>query len=206
MQTYQLDKTPSSQICLRPSSDNNTLACQGLKNATESRHWLENPGAWEATHVQSVIGVRKRYSIPLSPSSSSSAETNHTPSSPGSLGNALKHRKRDGNIAKSLNSLNAARTGNDMELNSEPDDWDAWTMSASGEIHTAPLPRNNLFVASPGPIARLGKGGVAVGLGCDIIIITLSGHERFEEGTDEYQDLSVATKWRTRKGTGRKTQ
>ncbi|OCK97608.1 uncharacterized protein K441DRAFT_694161 [Cenococcum geophilum 1.58] len=202
MQTYQLDKTPSSQICLRPSSENNTLACQGLKNATESRHWLESPGAWEATHVQSVIGVRKRYSTPLSSSSSSSAEMNHTPASPGSLGNALKHRKRDG---KSSNSLNAARTGNDMEFNSEPDAWDAWTMSASGEIHTVPLPRNNLFVVSPGPIARLGKGGAAVGFGYDIMIITLSGHERFEEGTDEYQNLSVATKWRTRRGTGRKT-
>ena len=207
MQTYQLDKTPSSQICLRPSSENNALACQGLKNATESRHWLESPGAWEATHIQSVIGVRKRYSTPLSSSSPSfSAETNHTPSSPRSLGNALKHRKRNGNIAKSFSSFNAAGTSNDMELNSEPDDWDAWTMSASGEIHTAPLPRNNLFVASPGPIARLGKGGIVVGFGYDITIITLSRHERFEEGTDEYQDLPVAAKWRTRRGTGRKTR
>ncbi|OCL10514.1 hypothetical protein AOQ84DRAFT_362352 [Glonium stellatum] len=204
MQTYQLTETPSSQICLRPSSENKSLVCQSLKSATESWHLLENPGTWEATQVQSVIGIRKRHSTPLPSSSSSGVETNYFCTSPGPSGNALKQRKRDGHPTKSLVSLGTARTGDGMELIVEPDDWEAWTMSTSGEVHTTPLLRNDLFVTSPGPMAQLGKRSVAVGFGYDVKIITLSGHERFEEGMDEYEDPAVAPKWRMRRGIGRK--
>jgi len=50
-------------ICLRPSSENNTLACQGLKNATESRHWLESRALGSNT-CTICHWVRKRYSHP----------------------------------------------------------------------------------------------------------------------------------------------
>jgi hypothetical protein len=75
-------------------------------------------------------------------------------------------------------------------------------------MHTACLPpvdEDDLLVASPGPIVRLGKRSVAIAFGNVIKIVTV-GSDRFEEDVDEWKDLVLVGGNRRRKAALRKEQ
>ncbi|KAF2495792.1 hypothetical protein BU16DRAFT_356579 [Lophium mytilinum] len=217
MHTFSIDDSSNSQICLRSSSYNETRACQGLDSAREGLHWVHKPGVWEATHAQSVIGVRKRSSTPAPSSIASGADTNYFEPALDAPSNALKHRTYK--PATDLSSLptpvaHAEPSANEHAENDTADEWEAWTLMSAGELLTTPLfsdagdasqQDDQLWVSNAGPIARLGKRAVAVGFGNAVKIIML-GNERFEEDTEEFVDPTVM-QWRSgRRGLGRKAQ
>jgi hypothetical protein len=97
------------------------------------------------------------------------------------------------------------------------DPWEAWTLSLTGEFRTRSLlpdhddevdedaDDDELFVVSPGPIARLGKRSVAVGLGNTVKVITLG--KEFFDGTMQNGGLGVGAgsfRARTKCGPDRK--
>ena len=102
----------------------------------------------------------------------------------------------------------------------DTDIWEAWALSTTGEFRSRPLVsddgedaqevfEDDLFVASPGPITRLGKCSIAVGFGNTVKLVTL-GKESFDGLTNienDAIDIGLGSyKWRTRKGAGRKVQ
>ncbi|OCK80613.1 hypothetical protein K432DRAFT_352633 [Lepidopterella palustris CBS 459.81] len=204
MHTYTLDETPASQICLRSPSDHDTRTCLGLDSAAEMLHGIQRAGAWEATHAEAVVGVRNRHYTSTPSSSASGVDSSYFSRNPGMLGMALKHRTRDGKASIAvpdgpyMTTTTTATTTTAASSSSDPaDDWEAYSFSMTGEFYSTPLlpdpaegnypQEEQLFVATPGPIARLGKRGVAVGFGNTVKIVML-GNGRFEEDTDEFQE------------------
>ncbi|KAF2463148.1 uncharacterized protein BDR25DRAFT_246320 [Lindgomyces ingoldianus] len=226
MQTFTLNETPSSQMCLSKPSDNSTSKCQSLDRAVEAVFCIEPAGVWESTTMQSVLGIRKCPSTPTPSSSASGVDTGYFTTSPGTTGTALKLRAKEdkhGRIFSSFNKTSFARPNKSERPSADSYDWEIWMLSTSGDFMSRPLldgdeltPEvehagldDRLFVASAGPITRLGKRSVAVGFGNTVKIITL-GKESFDGGVGaDDGGLSPGVgmyKSRPRKGTGRKTQ
>jgi hypothetical protein len=140
------------------------------------------------------------------------------------LVSALKQRAQDQSKPSTLSRSfeSAFARSNQRGLSAEDTDtWEAWTLSSTGEFRARPLVpddmedtteasyEDDLFVAAPGPITRLGKRSVAVGFGNTVKIITL-GKESFDGLTNMQEgpmDIGLGSyKWRARKGYGRKVQ
>jgi hypothetical protein len=100
-------------------------------------------------------------------------------------------------------------------------EWEAWALSYQGDFRTRPLLpddsnspleipfADDLFVATPGPIKKLGKRSVAVVFGNAVKIVTL-GKELFDgSGSSDGGTLDIGLgsyKWRARTRGGRKMQ
>ncbi|KAF2199878.1 hypothetical protein GQ43DRAFT_397754 [Delitschia confertaspora ATCC 74209] len=202
MQTSTIDDTPTSQICLNSESSRPSQhECKGLDHATVAAHCVNPAGAWETTYAQEVIGVRKSPSLSIH-SLTSAAGTSYSTSA----ANALSKVRARG-ISRPSPDRHAAS-----------DQWEVWSMTASGEFHSRPLladfieddatqrqdAQEELFVAHPGPIARLGQRSVAVAFGNMVKIITL-GKEWFEGTAEGNSDQAIASyQWRARRSADRK--
>ncbi|KAF2003354.1 hypothetical protein P154DRAFT_532454 [Amniculicola lignicola CBS 123094] len=224
LHSFTMDDTPSSQICLGKPSENETIRCKGLDHATEAMHFVDSAGAWEATNSMSIVGIRKCNHSPTPSSTASGVDENYQPISPSTLGQALKMRaaKDKKNSNASLFSFDGAfdriSSHNIPAPTSDSESWEAWSLSSTGVFQSRPLVEevaedgveldDELFVASAGPISRIGKRSVAVGFANTIKIITI-GKESFDVGPglgkDDGVDLGVGSyKWRTRRAPGRK--
>lgn len=217
MQTFTLDDTTTSQICLGKPSDRERSNCQGLDCARESVHCVEPAGAWESTGALAVVGIRKNNSSPTPSSTKSGMEETPFPLDPSALASALKQRAKKQSAPSTIFAF-SSRTSMPA-LAGDTDGWEAWTLSSTGEFRSRPLTPDDLedptaavddlFVAAPGPITRLGKRSVAVAFGNTVKIITL-GKELFgglpttENGG---LDLGLGSyNYRSRRGNGRKVQ
>ncbi|KAJ4354446.1 uncharacterized protein N0V89_006183 [Didymosphaeria variabile] len=213
MQTFTLDECPTSLICLGKPSDNDTHTCRGLASAQDIVHIVEPAGAWEAISAVGLVGIRRCDSA-LTPSSVASG-AEYAPPRPSALASALYERAVRHDIP--FKSAITATSTSPSTHNTDGDAWQAWTLSMSGEFRSRPLTSTShndtdellgddqLFVATPGPITKLGKRSVAVGFGNTIKIITL-GKETFD-GSGTSVDLGMAIhKSKMRRGPGRKLQ
>jgi hypothetical protein len=193
MRTYSLSDDHNDLMCLAPTMVGKTPACKGLGSADEGVHIVESPGIWEATGLQSIIGIRTHPNlddtISSAESTTSGAENSNFNSS------ELKNRSQAGRKTPLIYSHSSDSTNSDSES-----EWEIWTISSLGEFHTLPLQsldadrvqsigEDDLFVASAGPIARLGSRSVAVGFGNRVKVLMV-GNERFEQDINEYQDLA----------------
>jgi hypothetical protein len=218
MQTFTLDDSPTSQLCLGKPSDREKFNCRGLECATEVVRYVEPAGAWESTNASSIIGIRKSNPSPTPSSTQSGADDGHYSADPTVLASALKQRARKHSVPNV-----PSKYGSRTSIHSSTEDadvWEAWTLSSTGEFRSRPLCpddlddpiasfQDDLFVASPGPITKLGKRSVAVGFGNTVKIITLGtelfhGLTTIESGTLENGYGSLAG--RSRRGTPRKLQ
>ncbi|KZF22316.1 hypothetical protein L228DRAFT_268791 [Xylona heveae TC161] len=107
---------------------------------------------------------------------------------------------------------------------SDESGWEAWMLSASGEVRTSPLILDNdvpgataslsssnrpfysslhLLVSKAGPITQLGKRSVVVGFG-NVLKLLMVGNERFTEANDPYDDIAFASVGYRRRLVGRK--
>ncbi|KAF2019111.1 hypothetical protein BU24DRAFT_341274, partial [Aaosphaeria arxii CBS 175.79] len=224
MQTFTLDSAPTSQICLGKPSENSPQKCKNLSHATEAVHCVDPAGVWETTDTCSIVGIRRFMQSPTPSSSASGVDSGYFAAEPAALASALKQRAtKEGKHSALFGSLNSS-FGQPPASPTDIDAWEAWTLTSTGEFRSRPLvsddvdpdPRTlneQLFVAAPGPIARLGKRSIAAGFGNTVKVITL-GRETFDGITstaspNEDQALGVGIgsyKWRARRGTGRKLQ
>jgi WD40 repeat protein len=187
MRTFTPGDEHNSLICLRPHNSGEAKSCKGFLDATETIHHIEGPGSWEATGGQAVIGIRK---LAITSNSSTIATgvdlTADTDSS-------IRQRRSffwPTQLAKPL-PLSALNAVTKPPMN-ESEEWEVWTLSSTGEfsnirLQDAPDTDNELFVASTGPVVRLGKRSVVIAFGNVIKVVTL-GHGRFEEDVDGYDD------------------
>ncbi|KAF2866704.1 sterol-sensing domain of SREBP cleavage-activation-domain-containing protein [Massariosphaeria phaeospora] len=228
MQTFTLDDTSSSQICLGKPTDNESLKCQGLGRATEAVHSVDPAGVWESTSILSVVGIRKCVQSPTPSSTTSGVDGNYFPAKTSTLASALKQRPpKKAKPSSLLTTLDAAlhSTRRAPASPSDSDSWEAWTLSSAGEFRARPLVDaaedaedaevplidDQLFVAAPGPIAKLGQRSVAVGFGNTLKIVTL-GKESFDgaaaAGEGGVLDMRVGSYGGRRggRGVGRKVQ
>ncbi|KAF2748135.1 hypothetical protein M011DRAFT_467179 [Sporormia fimetaria CBS 119925] len=224
----------NSLICLGKPGETAVHSCKSLQKATERKHYAEPAGVWEVTNTQSIAGVR-RPAPPCTPQSNSSSDSEDDYISARAIvpASALKAKEHQSPDASSCNrpSKQARResSSSDDDDGTEADTWEAWTLSSTGEFRTRPLLDDNdasldqvhqqLFVASPGPAARVGNKSVALGFGNTVKIISL-GKESFFEGrseplADRCEDGDLlgmgvgvgSYQWRARKGgAGRKVQ
>lgn len=218
MQTFTPEAESASQICLGKSPGHEKHKCQGLDRVKEAAHYVEPAGIWESTSTLNVIGIRKCLQSPTPSSTASDANEGHFAADPMALASALKQRARK---QSNPNILSRSLSRHYTHAPTGDSDWEAWTLSSTGEFRSRPLMpddledtdesshEDDLFVAVPGPITRLGKRSVAVGFGNSVKIITL-GKESFggpanvENGG---MDMGLGSyKHRARRGNGRKAQ
>jgi len=218
MQTFTLDDNSTSQLCLGKPSERERLKCKGLDNAVQAVHFVEPAGVWESTGALAIIGVRRSNPSRTPSSTMSDADGSCYYADPSALSTALTQGVRGRSVPNAL-----SRFGNQTikhPSTSEADTWEAWTLSSTGDFKVRPLQpddledtaaalQDDLFVASPGPMTRLGKRSVAVGFGNTVKIITL-GKETFQGLTNiENGGLESGIGFhggRTRRGTPRKLQ
>jgi hypothetical protein len=219
MQTFTLDDSATSQLCLGKPSDREKFKCKGLDCAIEAVHYVEPAGVWESTSASSVIGIRKSDPSPTPSSTTSGADDSHYTADPATLASALKQRARKQSVSN-IPSRFSDRTSTHPPT-ADSDAWEAWTLSSTGEFRSRPLCpddlddptaafQDDLFVASPGPIAKLGKRSVAVGFGNTVKIISL-GREVSQGSSGVESGLMVENGYgnyngRVRRGTPRKIQ
>jgi hypothetical protein len=189
MQTFSIEDSPTSHLCLGKPTDREKFKCKGLDCATEAVHYVEPAGVWESTDGSNVVGIRRGNPSPTPSSTTSAADDSQYSLDPVVLASALKQRARKLSAPK-LPFKSGTRTSTHSST-SDSDTWEAWTLSSAGEFRSRPLCpddfedptdafQDELFVATPGPIARLGKRSVAVGFGNTVKIITL-GKELFQD-------------------------
>jgi hypothetical protein len=223
MQTFYLDDNTSSQICLGKPLDREKHRCRGLDQAKERVRYVEPAGVWESTDALSVVGIRRRIQSPTPSSTASGADDGNQAVDPSALASALKQRAQiQGNPDASKSPETAfAKRNRRTDAVDDSDAWEAWILSSTGEFQSRPLIPDNLdgttegsyedelLVAAPGPMTRLGKRSVVVGFGNTVKVITL-GKESFDGLTNlqsSAMDIGLGSyKWRARKGTGRKVQ
>lgn len=215
MQTFMLDETSTSQICLGKPSDREKFKCQGLDSAEEHVHFVEPAGVWESTCTMAVVGIRRNNPSSTPSSTTSGVEDVHYTADSAALTSALKQRARKRSLPKPLFMFGSHGTTHNPDPDSEG--WEAWTLSSTGDFRSRPLLSDDLdeladedlFVASAGPITRLGKRSVAVGFGNAVKIITL-GKEHFDalplvqNGALDVDVRSIG--YRARRANGRKLQ
>lgn len=207
MQRFSLGGDSSSLICLGKPSENGNFSCQGLAVAKDSVHLVEPAGSWEGIASLGLVGIRR-----CSPSTPSvTSDLDYEPPEPSAIIATLQDR-----ITRHEKSSPTFPPTNRFTESNDNDGWEAWTLSLSGEFRSRPLsslshddtddlPSDQLFIAAPGPMTRLGKKSVAVGFGDTVKIITL-GKEKFD-GLGAGLDLGLAVhKSRMRRGAGRKLQ
>ena len=174
MQSY-LPQRDGDTICFRDPETPGSKACCLWRETVEKSHTVENPGNWEALQIGYIVGVR-RHGEPLTMKVATGNDHSW------SLGAGLRHRDVSRSTAPRQNP-HMLEQGHDL--------WEVWSLSFRGERVVTPLcddnnDEGNLLVAGLGPMTKVGKRSIAVGLGNVIKIITV-GHERFD-GTDTEAD------------------
>jgi hypothetical protein len=171
-------------MCFGPKEfgDESSSCCQWI-NAIEQIHRFEAPGEWQALPCGVVIGVRKR-------PSSRQTSIEPTTSSTDILTGELRRRTPVKRVTKERE---------------EEDAWEIWMLSPKGERVTMPISddENNpggrhLYATSCGPMTRVGRRSIAVGLGNVMKVITV-GNERFDGAEDSSEDMAAAIASRRRK-------
>jgi hypothetical protein len=174
LQTY-IPRRQDEMLCMNAKKCLDDQAGCSWNDAVVQVHRIENPGKWHTLPVCVVVGVRKRPSPALISNGS------------GHSGSNLLNE----NLRRRPSSLSRGETPSKLE-----DDviWEAWMLSAKGEMATinlsmdedGELSNGNLLVSSCGPIIGVGQRSIAVGMG-DVVKVITVGYERFniEENSDD---------------------
>ncbi|KAH6649146.1 sterol-sensing domain of SREBP cleavage-activation-domain-containing protein [Truncatella angustata] len=168
VQTY-MPQDEGASICFRAPGLPVSKTCCRWPETKEMRSVVKDPGTWEALPSRILLGVRKK-SIPKT-----------------RLENGHAHQNGNGELRRRRSSHTQAPTPNIRNQ----DMWEIWMLSQAGNVETwdtMPLCRDtdeaeHLYVNTTGPMVRVGRGSVAIGLS-NVIKVILVGHERFEGGEE----------------------
>lgn len=214
MLTYKLSGD-ASLLCFAPFDIRQQSGCSSVEDAKSTIRMVENPGAWEATDVQAVIGVRKSPSSQHDESDSDDKAMSTASDIP-----FTSIRRLSGKASRRPSS---ARQNQRNETSGPPygdnalEDWQIWTLAAGGELETRPFSsvpihslqgtlaahreHEQLFAATVGPVRKLGKRGITVALANTVYTVTLSAEGgTLQSGSDEGVDPAAQAQrtWHTR--------
>jgi hypothetical protein len=169
VQTYQPQQDREA-TCIEQAKKHDNDSCSSWLSAKETRRVIEAPGSWEALPMGFVLGVRRK---PLA-----KHYHNGTPPATPTMANL---RRRHPQHPKKL----------ELQSNRARADWEVWMLSQIGRIETwetIPLSAKDvedehLFINHLGPLVRIGRSSLALGLG-NVIKVIMVGHERFEVEKD----------------------
>jgi hypothetical protein len=167
LQTY-FPAREGDTLCFREPWAPGSKTCCLWDDAVEYRHIIENPGTWESLQVGYLVGLRK-----VAPSPPKKTQQGYRTASP------LRRRVLTSHFAPSTSTEEV------------DDQWEVWCISARGERLSYPLYDNNevqehLLINNLGPMVKVGRRSVAIGIGNIIKVITI-GNERFD-GKDDSED------------------
>lgn len=186
VQTYSPQNEGESLCFCDPASPTRKTCCP-WQRAKELKRVIKNPGLWDALPSGIMVGIRRK-------AGGKPPANGHTTHQPQPL-NGLRRRH---NVSQPANANGQIAQ----------DNWEVWMFSHFGKQETwetLPLcPKieddGHLFVNSLGPIVRVGRSSLAVGLSNVIKIITV-GNERFDTVDDSQPgDGMPALGSRRRKG------
>jgi hypothetical protein len=174
-------------MCFHPTTNSVIASCQNVGHSVVEAQSVTNPGHWEVTSHQMVVGVRQR-----SLASSSSPKSIELPSTYKAASSSLS--KNSSTSATQLHPLEASQSALHRRISGKPrlqsplqlsSPLEIWTLSPNTQFATSPLPlcQNDLLVASPGPIVPLGARSVALAYGNSIRAVTI-GSEHIEENME----------------------
>ncbi|KAI9775648.1 MAG: hypothetical protein M1839_000973 [Geoglossum umbratile] len=185
MHTCTPNDKQKNVICFHAAEDSTEKGCQSFSSAIIAVHRTQNAGTWEVTAANSAVGVRRKLSGPYGCDYSAL----HT------FRGTLRRR--------------GAREREAVKLAEDDYEWEAWAMSACGEVTTFPISTKTadgeLFAGKAGPICKVGKFSVAVGFGNSIKLI-VAGNERFDNWESELEDLPFTALGHRRRLQARKSQ
>lgn len=191
MQFYQ-PKHEGDTICFRDPYTPGSKTCCLWTETVEQRYSIKNPGDWESLPIGQLVGIRK-------------CDPTFQPIENASRGmNAGSGLRRRGGFERQP-SHTSSKLDND-------DDWEVWSISARGERTSTLLSQHSglgnghLLVGGLGPIEKVGKRSLAVGLGNVVKIITV-GNERFDSidsGSDDGTFVGMKASRRKRSNISRK--
>jgi hypothetical protein len=126
-------------ICLRPVKGFDGTKCNGLGTSNCNEHIVEQPGVWEATKSDCVIGVRR---VPKATSNRHLAVPDATASSPapGWTSTGLRQRIIHSAVRPSSSRMSSSCEDPDgAGADALSDEWEAWTLSSGGDFHRLSL-------------------------------------------------------------------
>ncbi|PVH81617.1 hypothetical protein DL98DRAFT_164701 [Cadophora sp. DSE1049] len=185
LQSY-LPERDGDTICFRDPYTPGSKTCCLWRETVEQRYEIENPGEWDALKVGYLVGVRKR-------------EPPSSKAKPSQVANTGL-RRRGGNFPRPL------VTGKDVSR-MDDDVWEVWSISARGERTTTPLcgyaENDNLLVPGLGPIHKMSRNSIVVGLGNVVKVISV-GNDKLDGGESSADDalfvgMAAATASRRKK-------
>ncbi|OWP05031.1 hypothetical protein B2J93_601 [Marssonina coronariae] len=158
-----LPRHDGDTICFRDPNMPGSKTCCLWRETVEQRYEIENPGEWDALNAGHLLGIRKCQLPAARPAA-------HT---------GLRRR------------------GHAPFPGSEDDDvWEVWSISARGERTVTPLcgyaERNNLLVSGLGPMCKMGRRTLVVGLG-DVVKVISVGHEMFDGESSDGDDNGLGS-------------
>ncbi|KAI1849457.1 hypothetical protein JX265_012706 [Neoarthrinium moseri] len=167
VQTYT-PQDEGASICFRAPGQPVSKTCCRWPETKELRSVVKDPGTWEALPSRVMLGVRKK------------------PAPKARLENGQALHNTNGGLRR--RRLSHTQTATVVRTT---DTWEIWMLSQAGNVETWDTlslcqdsdEHEHLFVNSPGPMVRVGRGSVAVGLS-NVIKVILVGHERFETGEE----------------------
>ncbi|KAI0376654.1 sterol-sensing domain of SREBP cleavage-activation-domain-containing protein [Hypomontagnella monticulosa] len=185
VQTYSPQHEGESLCFCDPDSPTRKTCCP-WQRAKESRRVIKNPGLWDALPSGIMVGIRRK-----------TTTKSHTE-------NYQNHQ-----ALQQLNGLRRRHHATPPANGHVPqDNWEVWMFSHFGKQETwETLPLcskteddGHLFVTNLGPMVRVGRASLAVGLS-NVIKVIMVGNERFETGDDSQPgDGMPALGSRRRKG------
>ncbi|KAI0157892.1 sterol-sensing domain of SREBP cleavage-activation-domain-containing protein [Hypoxylon sp. FL1284] len=190
VQTYSPQHDGESLCFCDPASPTRKTCCP-WQRAKESRRVIKNPGLWDALPSGIMVGVRRK--------SGEKIRADGNPSHP-SLQQLHGLRRRHNTTSRPQSSNANGQIAQD--------NWEVWMFSHFGKQETwETLPLcpeieddGHLYVNTLGPMIRVGRASVAVGLS-NVIKIIMVGNERFETREDtQAGDGMPALASRRRKG------
>ncbi|TAQ91344.1 hypothetical protein B7494_g361 [Chlorociboria aeruginascens] len=167
LQNY-LPRQDGDTICFRDPNTPGSKTCCLWRETVQETFTVQNPGEWEALQVGYVIGIRKVQNSPDKINTTAHARASSF------LSSGLRRR---GGTERSL--APARQTDNIIDA------WEVWSMSSWGELSVTSLcdredvTQGHLLVSQLGPLAKVGKSSVALGLG-NVVKVVSVGHERFD--------------------------
>ncbi|KAF3056529.1 Sterol regulatory element-binding protein cleavage-activating protein [Daldinia childiae] len=185
VQTYSPQHEGESLCFCDPASPTRKTCCP-WQRAKESRRVIKNPGLWDALPSGIMVGVRRK-------NGEKSRADGHLDRQPLQQLSGLRRRHH------------AVKPANG---HISQDNWEVWMFSHFGKQETwEALPLcskieddGHLFVTNLGPMVRVGRSCLAVGLS-NVIKVIMVGNERFETGDDSQPgDGMPALGSRRRKG------
>lgn len=176
MVTVEATVPTRSTMCLRSERDTRERRCVGFGAGVESTHRMDNPGSWETTGANTVGGVRRLH-LGRDQSLYQPYSATATPSTSGAY---VRWSKQD---SKSPPDSRWRLMSSTTREDHGSDCWEAWTMTARGLIVTQRVSAASLglVVDTPGPVCRLARNAVAVGVANAIIVVQLGSRLRDDD-------------------------